>query len=49
MIEELKKILLTSLIEKVFEESVPMSEGCGDEADQAKEECSRELYLLVMT
>jgi DnaK suppressor protein len=47
MLEELKKALFTEALGKSFAESLPISEGRGDEADQAKGECTRELYLLL--
>jgi DnaK suppressor protein len=49
MLREMKKTLSARVLEKPLPESPAIAEGRGDEADQAGEERSRELSLLLKT
>jgi len=49
MLREMKKTLSAKVLEKPLPESPAIAEGRGDEADQAGEERSRELSLLLKT
>jgi DnaK suppressor protein len=49
MLREMKKILSAEGLEKPLPESMTIPEGRGDESDQAGEERSREISLLLTT
>jgi DnaK suppressor protein len=49
MLREMKETLSAEVLEKPLPESLTIAECRGDEVDQAGEERSRELYLLLTT